>query len=205
MTTNDAILEAINSLRKEMQDGQTRLEAGQTRLEAGQTRLEAGQDDLWKEAKEARSDIKRLDNNVGELKGFQIMTLTLQKMQSHGSILGFKVAQYLTSNELGKLVQSSDTTGIEERDLDSFKRADIIIKAFEASGTPCYIAIEASYTVDKSDTRRAIRNAEFLTRFTKEPAYAIVSGVKKTKSVDQLIHAGMVEWYQIPKSKVKPR
>ena len=79
------------------------------------------------------------------------------------------------------------TEGISKGDEDSFKIADLVVAARTDDGTSCYIAVEISYTVDERDTVRAIRNAEYITRFTGTPAYAAVAGVSKDNRIDGLL------------------
>ena len=79
------------------------------------------------------------------------------------------------------------TEGISKGDEDSFKNADLVVTARTDDGTSCYIAVEISYTVDERDTTRAIRNAEYITRFTETPTYAAVAGVSKDNRIDELL------------------
>ena len=79
------------------------------------------------------------------------------------------------------------TEGISKYDEDSFKIADLIIEAKTDDGTPRFIAVEISYTADERDTTRAIRNAEYITKFTETPCYAAVAGVSKDNRIDEYL------------------
>ena len=79
------------------------------------------------------------------------------------------------------------TDGISREDERSFKIADLIIEAKADDGAPCFIAVEISFTVDERDTRRAIRNAEYITKFAETPAYAAVAGVSKDNRIDEVL------------------
>ena len=79
------------------------------------------------------------------------------------------------------------TNNISKEDERSFKIADLIIEAKADDGAQCFIAVEISFTVDERDTRRAIRNAEYITNFIEAPAYAAVAGVSKDNRIDGVL------------------
>ncbi|MYD60755.1 MAG: hypothetical protein F4W91_06915 [Gemmatimonadetes bacterium] len=73
----------------------------------------------------------------------------------------------------------------------------MIIEATDHDGQICYIATEISFTTDERDTRRAIRNAAFLTWFTGKLAYVVVAGMSKDERIQGIIESGDVFWYQL--------
>ncbi len=103
----------------------------------------------------------------------------------------------LTIDDLSALVVSANTSGIPTNELRSFRRADLIMEAIDSNGVTCYIAVEISFTVNGRDTTRALRNAEFLTRFTGKPAYSAVVGLRRDDRIQYLISSGEVFWYQL--------
>ena len=112
--------------------------------------------------------------------------------------LGFDWIKTLSIDDLAHMVRAADTSGIPANELSSFRRADLIMETVRMdTGATCYVAVEISFTVNGRDTRRAIRNAEFLRRFTGEDALAVVSGVRKDYRVDADIAANNVAWYQV--------
>ena len=93
---------------------------------------------------------------------------------------------------------ADNTQGIPQNELDSFDAADIIIEGMHRdTGEVHYIAVEVSYTADQRDCDRAIRNAEFLTRFTGQPAHAVISSVRFRPAIEHLIETGAVRWVEI--------
>ena len=52
------------------------------------------------------------------------------------------------------------------------------------------------YTANGSDVRRAIRNAEFLARFTGKRSFAVVSGLYRDDLIRDSIESGKVYWQQ---------
>lgn len=83
-------------------------------------------------------------------------------------------------------------------DLVSFHRADLVVRATDADGRIHYIAVEASFTVNGRDSRRALRNAEYITRFTGRPTVPAVAGVRSDYDIHPLVEAGRLRWYEIP-------
>ena len=112
--------------------------------------------------------------------------------------LGFDWIKTLSIDDLAHMVRAADTSGIPVNDIRSFRRADLVMETVRMdTGATCYVAVEISFTVNGRDTSRAIRNAEFLRRFTGEDALAVVSGVRKDNRVDADIAANNVAWYQV--------
>ena len=111
--------------------------------------------------------------------------------------LGLRRTKTLTLDDLWELTDRADTTAIDRADLRSFRRADLIMEATDDAGESCYVAVEISYIANGRDTTRALRNADFLTRFTGRNAYAVVSGLRRDDRITDSIDAGAVFWYQL--------
>ena len=71
------------------------------------------------------------------------------------------------------------------------------MEATDEAGESCYVAVEISFTANGRDTIRALRNADFLTRFTGRNAYAVVSGLRRDDRITDSIDTGAVFWYQL--------
>ena len=171
--------QALTALREDVDA----LKEGQVRLEEGQAMLESG--------------MQRIRDDIGTLRGEHARTITLREIDLLAFDMGVTITKILTLGEIASLARSSDTTGIPPNELSSFIRADIIAEATDSSDRPCYIAIEASFTINGRDTRRAMRNAEYMTRFIGEPAYAVVSGVHIDDRVAGLTQSSQVIWHQL--------
>ena len=215
MTTNEAILEALKRLEKgqeslregqqELREGQESFREGQQELRDGQQELREGQQELRDGQQELREGQQELRDEIGDLKGYIAWSLVRQDARILGRILSFRILDYLTPDNIHRMVQRFDADNIDSPDLESFKRGDILAFARDADDRPCYVAVEVSYTVGEEDTERAIRNAAWLTKLTGSPAYAIVSGVEKGTIVDKHIEEKNVLWYPIPDKRLKPR
>ena len=125
--------------------------------------------------------LNRIDGNVGDLKGHFGMMLAQQRAVFIALQARLQWQRTMDIGELVPIWQAAQnaglTAGISSRDRDSFWEADLVLEALDAEGELRYMAVEASYTADVRETDRAIRNAEFLTRFTGVPTYAVAASV----------------------------
>ena len=96
----------------------------------------------------------------------------------------------MTRDEVWELTESVDTSGIPTNELRSFRRADLIVEATDKNDEVCYVAVEISFTANGRDTIRAIRNAEFLNRFTGRRSYAAVAGLSRDNRVNEVFESG---------------
>ena len=78
----------------------------------------------------------------------------------------------------------------------SFRNADLVIQATDGTGTR-YIAMEVSFTADRRDCDRAIRNAGLITRFTGKPAQAAVASVRNDREAAETVESGAVYWHEL--------
>ena len=111
--------------------------------------------------------------------------------------MGLLRAKNLSRDDLWTLIDRADPRGIPANQLKSFRRADLIMEATDSDGEICYIAVEISFTANGRDTMRAIRNAEFLTRFTGKQAYAAIAGRYRDDRIQDSIESGKVFWYPL--------
>ena len=81
---------------------------------------------------------------------------------------------------------------------ERFRNADMVINVRDANGQPGYVALEASFTVNGNDVRRAVRNAVYLHQYTGLPYYAAVADVEVLPDAREAIDNGQVWFYRIP-------
>ena len=178
----------------------TRFEAVDARFDVVDTRFEAV--DARFDAVDARLDghdvvFKRITDDLGQLKGVHARNVALADAAIIARDLNLRRTKNLTQEELLDLIDAADTSGIHVGDLRSFRVADLIMEARAVDGTICYVAVEISYTANGRDTRRAIRNAEFMTRFTGKRSFAVVSGLYLDDRIQDSIESGEVFWHQL--------
>ena len=141
--------------------------------------------------------VNRLNGLVASLTGVAEVGVITSRM-------GYRYRRTLERVELFNMTYDCDTSGIRQGDLDSFTRADAVAEATDGEGRKRYVAIEISYTARKRDTARAIRNAEFLARFTGVPASAAVAGIQMADEIRDEVDAGDVFWHELPMSVMQP-
>ena len=140
---------------------------------------------------------KRITDDLGQLKGAHARNAALEDAAIIARDLGLQRTKSLSREELLDLIDAADTANISVDDLRSFRVADLIMEAATEDGEICYVAVEISYTANGRDTRRAIRNAEFLTRFTGKRSFAVVSGLHRDDRIQDGIESGEVFWHQL--------
>ncbi len=139
----------------------------------------------------------RLADDLTWLKDVGAATIADKQAMSIAEDLGLEYEKQLTQREVRNLIRNQDTADIAPGDLRSFRAADMIIEATDAAGQLHYIAVEVSFTADRRDVDRPIRNAGYLTRFTGQPAHAVVASVRTDHRIDDVIHSGQVHWHQL--------
>ncbi len=139
----------------------------------------------------------RLADDLAWLKDVGAATIADKQAMSIAEDLGLEYEKQLNQREVRDLVRNQDTADIAPGDLRSFRAADMIIEATDPAGQLHYIAVEVSFTADRRDIDRPIRNAGCLTRFTGQPAHAVVASVRTDHRIDDVIHSGQVHWRQL--------
>ena len=166
-------------------------------LETDVKELKSDVKELKSDVKGLKSGFKSLRDDMGILKGAHARNVALEDAAIIARVMGLRHTRTLSREELWDLTEAADTTDIAPNALRSFRRADLVIEATDQAGAPCYIAVEISFTVNGRDTSRALRNAEFLTRFTGRPAHAAIAGVYQDDRIQPNVESGAVFWYQL--------
>ncbi len=177
-----------------------RLDGVDSRLESVDAKLETV--DSRFDGVDARLDghdvaLKRITDDLGQLKGAHARNAALESAAIIARDLGLRRTKSLSREELLDLIDSADTADISTDDLRSFRVADLIMEAAAEDGEICYVAVEISYTANGRDTSRAIRNAEYMTRFTGKRSFAVVSGLHRDDRIQESFESGEVFWHQL--------
>ena len=143
------------------------------------------------------SEVQALRNDIAPMKGAHARNVTTEQADLLVEAMGLTWRRTLAHLDIAELVRSSDTSGIPNNELISFRLADLIVECADAAGETCYAAVEASFTVNGRDTRRAMRNAEYLVRFTGRPARAAVAGERIDDRTREDVESGGVFWYPL--------
>ena len=141
--------------------------------------------------------VQKLRNDMGPLKGGYARNAAIANAALIARRMGLRRSKTLSQEDLLDLTDAADIAGIPSNQIDSFHEADLIMEAMDRERETCYIAMEISFTVNGRDTARAIRNAEFLTKFSGRRAYAAVAGLYRDNRILPRIESGQVFWYQL--------
>lgn len=185
------------------------LEASVTTLEASVTTLETSvaslQDTLAKFIENTDQRLmaleagqSRLESHLAPIRTAHARNGALRIVPRIARVVGCRDYRVLDLGDVLNMIDDADTAGIPSNELTSFENADIIIEATHRdTGESHYIAVEASYTGNWRDVDRATRNAGYLTRFTGQPAHAVVAAQRIRPGIERLVERGEVHWVEI--------
>lgn len=143
------------------------------------------------------SGLNALRNDVAPLKAAHARNAAVENATGIARSFGLRRIRTLTQDDLWDLTDSIHASDVPSNELESFRRADLIMEATDEAGESSYIAVEISFTVNGRDTDRAIRNAAFLTKWTGRPARAVVAGFRRDDRIQSRIESGDVSWHQL--------
>ena len=188
-------LAALEATQAEMQATQAEMQATQAEMQAALAKFIENTDQRLM-ALEAGQN--RVVSDIAPLKASHARNGALQMVARIARVVGCRDYRVLDLGDVLNMIDDADTDGIPSNELTSFENADIIIEATRRDdGARHYIAVEASYTGGWWDVDRATRNAGYLTRFTGQPAHAVVAAQRVRPGIERLIERGEVHWAQI--------
>lgn len=196
-------IEAANQRFDRVEGRLDRVEGRLDRIEERVGNIEERVGNVENETQGLRSSVKRLVDNVGNLKGAHAKSVAKEEADIIANSLGLRLTRLLTGQEVGELALGQDAADLPRNELLSFRRADIVMETADADGAPCYVAVEVSYTVNGRDTTRAVRNADMLTRFTGKPARAVVAGLQIDDRVRSDVESGAIFWHEMVEDAVQ--
>ena len=181
---SDERLARIEENQAELTRSQDALVRGHAQLAEALARLEARQD--------------RMQDDLGWIKGRIIYDIVRNDAGLIAREMGFVLERSLVRADLMRLTERHDVSDLPRGALRSFHRADLVMQVSDEEGGQLYIAVEASFTANGRDSRRALRNAELMTRFTGQPAIAAVAGVRYDWNLKEPVESEQLYWYEIP-------
>lgn len=182
----DAMDRRFDGMDQRLDGMEQRLDKVEHRLDGVEGRLET-----------VESGLNALRNDVAPLKAAHVRNAAIEDALEIAESVGLRYTKSLTRKDLWDVTYFVDTSNVPPNELESFRRADLIMEATDETGKPCYIAVEISFTVNGRDTDRAIRNAGFLTKWTGRPARAVVAGFRRDNRIQSRIESGDVSWHQL--------
>ena len=148
--------------------------------------------------------LQGIADDIGMLKGNVAVRATRDNAERIvEQVLDLHPHSILSRSELIAMLRPK-ASEIERTWRHSFYQADLVMRCEADDGTVHYMAAEASYTADRRDSDRALRNASLLTRCTNAPAHAVVASVRNDHEVQELVDAGKVHWFQLTNRDLTP-
>ena len=152
-----------------------------------------------------QEEVRQVTTDLAPIRGSHARDAAQRAVRRIARIVNCRLQEQLNDDDLYDLTANNDTTGITPEDLKSFENADIVLRASHRdTGEIHYIAVEASFTGGEDDTRRALRNARYLTRFTGQPAHAVVAALRLTPEAEEAIRQGDVTCYETERRHLEP-
>ena len=149
--------------------------------------------------------LQRITDDLGDLKGHVAGRIAREMADDIAERLGFELVETLRGDDLRRLLRRHNPSDIDPGTRRSFYLVDLEGKALDREDNELFIAAEASYTADRRDVDRAVRNAEFLTRFTGVAAVPVVASRQNDRAVQQLVADGGVLWFQFSQRDLTPQ
>ncbi len=199
-TRLDGVETRLDGVETRLGEVETRLDGVETRLDGVETRLGGVETRLDR----VETRLQQVTDDLGNLKGHVAGRIAREIADDIAEDLGFKMLAVLTRNDLRQMLNQHSPDDISRGDRRSFYVADLVGKMLDQDGKELYLTLEASYTADRRDTDRAIRNAEFVTRFTGLLAVPAIASRKNDHEAQQLVEAGAVLWYQFSPQELTP-
>ena len=147
--------------------------------------------------------LQSMANDIGQAKGGHARAEVSQEAGVIALDMGLGYVRTVDKYELALWAQKHSNSGLDAATLRSFREADLVVMATDGPDI-VYIAVEVSFTANKSDTDRAQRNAELLTRFTGIQAQAAIASVKNDDYVTEQVDQGLVHWHSIARRSLEP-
>ncbi len=149
-----------------------------------------------------KNEVNRLRSDIAPLKAAHARNAAMEQADFIAEDMGFELRRVLSRQDIKWLLKGQDVSDISRAAIRSFRLADLIMEVVDERGQCSYIAAEISFTADSRDTTRAIRNAEFLSRFTGWPARAAIAGVRRDNEIVG-VESSLVYWYELDKASLE--
>ena len=172
------------------------------RLEQDVAELKTDVAELKTDVKDLKAGQRTIIDDVGFIKGRYAGDLAVIDAPDIAEAMGYEYRRTLTREQIREISRQGQGSVASNR-LLSFRHADLVIEAVQDSEIT-YIAVEASFTADERDTRRAMDNAALLTRFTGFPARPAIASVRNTDEVLPLIGDNRLHWHPLDHRHLAP-
>ena len=187
----------------ELKVGQEQLRADVTELRTDVTGLKAGQEELAVRQTRLERSVERLRDDIAPIKGRFAQNLAVEQSVVIALRMRLAYRSRVTQREMADLLGGNDTSDLAANEIESLVLADLIFTAADSNDELWYVALEASYTADERDTRRAIRNAALLTRFTGIRVRPVIAAALIDDRIRGDVASGSVFWYALDETEFR--
>ena len=143
-----------------------------------------------------KNDVGTLKNDVGQLKGAHAEARARADIEIIAAELDLEHRRIVPRIELWRIVKNKGAD-LRDDDIKGFLASDIMAEAVGADGKTTSLAVEASYTGDLHDARRARSHAALMQRLTNKPCRAVVASRQNNARLVELINRGEIAWHHL--------
>lgn len=234
--TQNSMLETQNRVLSELADvretQRSMLETQRSMLETQNKMLEtqnkmlADQDEIRRDIRALHGMYRRQHDDFSNFRGAyaenaarkndRMIARRIARARGHRVRLTERLS-YEELNSLLLVAENLDTSGIDDFSWDTFPNADVALRVTERNRaeTQFYVVVEASYTGEMYDLKRATDHANLLRITTGLDAYAVVAGVRLDERLQNAVwfdaedfvkaaNGDAALWYKLPKAAMDP-
>ena len=197
----------LDGANKRLDNTNKRLDNTNKRLDNTNKRLDSNNKKLDSTNNKLDGTNRKLDglmDDISLVKGGHARNETIRNASLIAHRLGYQFISELRQEALIGFAELAKSNGVADNEAESFAKADLVMIAQDANNQPGYIAVEVSFTISDNDVRRAVRNAEYLHKYTGIRSHAAVAGVDILSDAKQQVDSGKVHWYEIPIRDIQP-
>ena len=149
-------------------------------------------EDMTSRMTNVETRLTRIQGDFGTTKGYYARNIAANDAAGMADDMGMTLVRTLSIDNLREMIQGHP---MEMQTRRSFRNADLVMEAATPGGETRFIAVEVSYTADRRDSDRAMRNASILSEITGRTATPVVASVRNTREVRELVESGTLHWH----------
>ena len=151
-------------------------------------------EDMTSRMTNVETRLTRIEGDFGTTKGYYARNIAANDAAGMADDMGMTLVRTLSIDNLREMIQGHP---MEIQTRRSFRNADLVMEAATPGGETRFIAVEVSYTADRRDSDRAMRNASILSEITGRTATPVVASVRNTREVRELVESGTLHWHPL--------
>ena len=151
-------------------------------------------EDMTSRMTNVETRLTRIEGDFGTTKGYYARNIAANDAAGIADDMGMTFLRTLSTDNLREMIQGHP---MEIQTRRSFRNADLVMEAATPGGETRFIAVEVSYTADRRDSDRAMRNASILNEITGKTATPVVASVRNTREVQELMESKTLYWHPL--------